>query len=425
MPIAPRGCLPCAAWFRLVAGMISSRMVSIVLIAALLAGVALPVVAQQRIAAVRPDNNALANAGFNELYNEEYAASIRDFERLQAQYPLDPFPSNYLVAALLFKELSRIGALDTETYSGNNFLTAKPKKPLDMAVQKRIFDLIARVESQCNARLQKNPNDTDALYSRGVARGFRSTYMGMAEKSWPAGIRSSLAARRDHERVLEIDPNYVDAKMTVGIHNYIVGSMGWAGRAAVALVGVTGNKQKGLQYLRQVSRSHGPSSNDATMALALFLRREQLYPEALELVRGISREYPKNFLLAVEYAHLLNAAGHGREAIAEYRAIIERGRAGKFSIYHPEMAAWGLGVSLRGQREYQQAAEAFGQVSACRDVDPALSDRALVAAGEMYDALGRRDLAVADYRRAMSGGRDGDAVSAARRHLRHPYQFSE
>ena len=129
-----------------------------------------------------------------------------------------------------------------------------------------------------------NPKDTDALYARGVARGFRSMYMGMAEKSWISAVRSAMAARRDHERVLELDPSYVDAKMTVGIHNYIIGSLNWAGRAAVALVGVTGNKQKGLDYLREVSRSHGTSSEDATLALSLFLRREQRYSEALELV---------------------------------------------------------------------------------------------------------------------------------------------
>ncbi len=261
--------------------------------------------------------------------------------------------------------------------------------------------------------------------ARGVARGFRATYMGMAEKSWLAAIRSALAARRDHERVLELDPGYVDAKMTVGIHNYIIGSLNWAGRAAVALVGVTGNRQKGLEYLREVSRSHGTSSNDAALALSLFLRREQRYPEALELVGRVSREYPRNFLLVIEYAHLLNAAGHGREAIAQYRLVLEKGRQGKYSTFQPELAAWGLGVSLRGQREFEQAASAFDLVTTCSDADPALIDRANVAAGEMYDALGRREQAVAHYRRAIAAGRDGEYLAAARKHLRHPYQCSD
>lgn len=377
------------------------------------------------VAAVNPGNNALAARGFNELYNMDYDLAIRDFTKLRSEYPNDPFPANYLLAAEIFKELNRIGALDTETYSGDSFLNSKARRPLDMAAQKRIFELIATVEGLCDARLKKNPNDTEALYARGVARGFRATYMGMAQKAWISAIRAAMAARRDHERVLEIDPSYLDAKMSVGIHNYIIGSLNWAGRAAVALVGVTGNKQKGLNYLREVSRSHGTSSNDAAMALSLFLRREQLYPEALELVSRVSREYPRNFLLAVEYAHLLNAAGHGRQAIAQYRIVLENGRAGKYSTFQPEVAAWGLGISLRGQHEFQQAAEAFNLATTCKDVEPTLLDRALVASGEMYDTIGRRSDAVARYKRVTAAGRDGDAATMARRHLRRPYHFSQ
>jgi len=380
---------------------------------------------QSQGAPVRRGTNALAARGFGELYNMDYDLALRDFTTLQSQHPNDPFPLNYLLAAELFKELNRIGALDTETYSGESFLTSKPRRPLDPTVQKRIFDLAAHVESLCNARLQANPRDTDALYARGVARGFRSMYMGMAEKSWLSAVRSALAARRDHERVLELDPSYVDAKMTVGIHNYIIGSLNWAGRAAVALVGVTGNKQKGLDYLREVSRSHGTSSEDATLALSLFLRREQRYSEALELVSRISSEYPRNFLFAVEYAHLLNAAGHGREAIAQYRLALEKGRAGKFSTFQPEMAAWGLAVSLRGQREFEQAAKYFDEVAGISGIEGSLTDRANVSAGEMYDAQGHREQAVARYRLVIAAGRDGDSQSAAHRHLRHPYQAKE
>lgn len=403
-----------------------NRCIALVVLAALCLFVGGSVCSAQGMpTAIRPTNNELAARGFNELYNGDYDPAIRDFTELRNQYPNDPFTSNYLLAAELFKELFRIGALDTESYSSENFLTAKPRHPLDMAAQKRIFDLIARVESLCNARLQKNPNDTDALYARGVARGFRCTYMGMAEKSWLSAIRSALAARRDHERVLEIDPSYLDAKMTVGIHNYIIGSLNWPTRAAVALIGVTGNRQKGLDYLREVSRSHGTSSNDAAMALSLFLRREQRYDEALQLVGRLSREYPRNFLLAVEHAHLLNAAGHGPEAIAEYQQVLERGSEGKYSGFQPETADWGLGVSLRGQREFEQAAQAFDQVAKVGDADPLLIDRATVAAGEMYDTLGRRDEALARYRWVIAAGRDGEYAAAAHKHLHHPYRFVE
>lgn len=404
----------------------SQNRIAVVLLAAVYLCTCAPASARQAVApTVRPSNNALAARGFNELYNMDYNPAIRDLSKLQSEYPGDPFASNYLLAAEVFKELNRIGALDTETYSSESFLTSKARRPLDMAAQKRIFNLIAHVESLCDARLQKNPEDTDALYARGVARGFRSTYIGMAQKSWLPAIRAALAARRDHERVLELDPAYVDAKMTVGLHNYLIGSLNWAGRAAVALVGVTGNRKKGLAYLREVSRSHGTSANDAALALSLFLRREERYQEALDLVGRVSHEYPRNFLLAVEYAHLLSAAGHGREAVMQYRLALENGREKKFSTFQPELAAWGLGVTLRGQHEFEQSASAFDLVTTCDDVEPSLIDRATVAAGEMYDTLGRRDLAIAHYRRAIATGRDGESISAARKYLRHPYRFTE
>ena len=292
-------------------------------------------------------------------------------------------------------------------------------------MRKEIFALIARVDSQCNARLARNPDDVDALYARGVARGFRAAYMGMAEKSWLAAIRSAMGARRDHERVLELDPSYVDAKMTVGIHNYIIGSLNWPTRMAVALVGATGNRQKGLEYLREVSRADVTSSADASMALALFLRREQRYAEALELVRGLAHRYPRNFLLAVEYGNLLNASGHGREAIAQYRRVLEKGREGKYSSFHPERAAWGLGISLRGQREFEQAAGAFDEVAGIGGADPALISRARLAAGEMYDTVGEREKALERYHLVIRDALDDNQAKTAHKLLRHPYHYVE
>jgi DNA-binding phage protein len=43
----------------------------------------------------------------------------------------------------------------------------------------------------------------------------------------------------------------------------------------------------------------------------------------------------------------------------------------------------------------------------------------------MYDTLGRREQAIARYRKAITSDQDGEYLAAARKHLRHPYQFSE
>lgn len=374
--------------------------------------------------AVSPGKNAIAKRGFDHFYSMEYDKAIREFEQLGKEFPDNPVANNYLLAAVMFKEMYRIGALDTESYANDSFLDIKAKRPIDPDVSKRVGELLDRSESLCNARLQKNPNDIDALYARGVERGLRSTFMGMGEKAWLAAVRSALAARRDHERVLQLDPNFVDAKMSVGIHNYIIGSLNWFYRSMVALAGVSGNRQKGLDYLRQVADANGVASMDARIALALFLRREQKYAEALTVVKSMMDAYPKNYLAAIEFAHLESAAGRGADAIASYRRILENYKEGKYPLGDPQAAAFGLGVSLRGQRRFDEAAEAFGLVKTFPQADRKLSIRSDLAAGEMYDTLQKRDLAVAKYKEVLAGdGGSSAEAQLARKHLNKPYHY--
>lgn len=368
-----------------------------------------------------PDQNPLAKRGFEHFYNLEYDRAIREFEALVKQNPEDPSANNYLLTGVLFKELYRIGALDTETYANDSFLDLRAKKPPDPEVSKRITELIDRSESLCNARLAKNPNDLEALYARGVARGMRSTYMGMGQKAWLSAAKSALAARRDHEKVLQLDPTYVDAKMSVGIHNYIIGSLNWFYRSLIAVTGVTGNRQKGLQYLREVADAKCQASMDAKIALALFLRREQKYPEALAVVKSMMDAYPKNYLAAAEYAHLLNASGKGPEAIAAYRHVLQGCKEGKFPVCEPQTVAYGLGISLRGQRKFDEAAEAFSQAASFPEIDKKFLQRSDLAAGQMYDTIQKRDVALKKYNEVLLTDRSTPEAQLAKKYVDKPY----
>lgn len=364
-----------------------------------------------------------ARRGFDAFYNMDYDKAIKDFESLQKEHFEDPFVTNYLLSSVLFKELFRIGALDTESYASDNFLDKKARRPVDPQVKQRILDLATLALQQSERELATDPNDVEALYARGVTRGLRCTYMGMAEKAWLGAIKAALAARRDHDRVLELDPNYVDAKTVVGIHNYVIGSLSWPMKVGASLIGVSGNKKKGLEYLRESSKANALSSIDAKIALAMFLRREQKYSEALELVRGMLAAYPHNFLFAVEFANLQNAAGHGPEAIQTYRGILDTYKQKKYSNAQPELAAFGLGISLRGQRRFEEAAEAFDMVNGFSNVEKDLLARSELAAGEMYDTVQKRDAALKKYQDVMNLDGGGSNADLARRHIKQPYRY--
>lgn len=369
----------------------------------------------------RPDD-ADTRAGFDHFYNLEYDQAIRCFEAAVKAHPGDPFAVNHLLSGEMFRELYRIGALDTELYARNGFLNSK-QFPIDPKAKQEIQSLMEQSLQLSEARLKKNPNDIDALYARGVTRGLRATYIGLIDKAWFAALRSAVGARRDHERVLELNPNYTDAKMTVGIHNYVIASVSWPVKVAASVVGLSGNKQKGIQYLYDAGNAGGETSVDSKIALSLFLRREQRYPEALKLVGGLVDDFPRNFLFRLEDANLLNAAGHGPDAIAAFRKIIADDNAGIFAQGQTrmEMVHYGLAEALRGQHQYGNAAQEYDIVAGSPRIDPDLRQRAQLGAGEMYDLMQKRDQAVKRYEALLAMDKSSDHADLARHHLKQPY----
>jgi len=369
----------------------------------------------------RSTNDANTRKGFDSFYSLEYDKSIRAFEAALQAHPDDPFAVNHLLSAVIFKELYRIGALDTEAYATDNFLNKKYLQPLDPKVHDRVNQLSVQSIQLSDARLSQNPKDVNALYARGVAKGLRSTYMGLGEHAWFAALRNALGARHDHERVLELDPNYVDAKNLLGIHLYVIGSLDWPAKVAASMVGVTGNKQKGLEYLREVAAHGTPEvAWDSKIALALFLRREQHYAEALQLVGGMYQAFPRNFLIATEYAHLLNAAGHGPQAVATYQKIVAGCRSNAFTVCRIEIPAYGLGEAMKGQRDFQGAEEAY-ELAAKSAVEPGFAQRATLKAGEMYDAMHKRDAAVEKYKAVIAANSDSESAELARHYMKQAY----
>ena len=370
----------------------------------------------------RYTNDLNTRKGFDYFNNLEYDKANKEFEAALKAHPDDPYAINHLLAGVIFQELYRIGALDTESYASDSFINRKNLQPLDPKVQEQIRQLGDQALALEQAQLDQNPNNVDALYARGVTRGLRATYMAMGQHAWISALRGVVGARHDHERVLELDPNYVNAKNVVGMHLYIVGSLSFPVKMAAAMTGITGSKQKGLDYLRDVSAHGTPDvATDAKISLALFLRREQKYTEAIQVVGQLQQEYPKNFLVAAEYAHLLNAAGHGQAAIAAYRKVVDGCRSNLFAVCRLAVPAYGLGEALRGQREYEQAAQAY-ELAAASSPDGEFRQRAMLAEGQMYDVLQKRDTALAKYRAVVAENSGSGPADMARQYMKQAYR---
>jgi tetratricopeptide (TPR) repeat protein len=311
--------------------------------------------------------------------------------------------------------------MNTGEYSSDSFI-GQAHRPADPKVKQQMKDLVTRAETLEERSLKINAGDVNALYARGVTRAQFSLYTALVERAWISALRNAVGARRDHERVLELDPNYADAKLVVGANSYVVGCLPWSVKAAVSLVGLSGSKEKGLEFLRQVAAADGENSVDAKVVLALFLRREHRYDEARALMHDLAAVYPGNYLFPLEEANLLRASGRVPEAAAAYRTVWQNGRAGRYGDLRYEICAWGLGELLRSQKDFAGAAAAYELVSQARDPDPETLQKANLAAGEMYDLLQKRDLAVRKYEIVLAENASAPPAEQARRHIKDPYK---
>lgn len=377
-----------------------------------------PPIAGPKLSQLDPDTKS----GLTHLYNLEYDQAIADFEKTYKSHPDDPFAVNHLLQAVLLKELYRLNALDTTLYADNGFLTGKPL-PGDPKVKARLQALTEQALALAEARIKTNPKDVDALYARGVTRGLKLSYVAIVEKSFFAALRNATASRNDHEKVLELDPAYTDAKLVVGLHNYIIGSLPLAAKILIGIVGITGSKQKGLTYLEEVGKTNGDTSVDARVTLSLFLRREARYDDALKVQRTLIQQYPRNFLFALEEANLLKDAGRGEESMKVYTRILEAGKSGAFADPHLERAAFGLAEVEKGYRHPEAAIEHYRQALAFPDLEPDVKIRALLGVAMMCDVLGRRNEALRDYQAVVALDPDSSHAALARKYIKEPFRY--
>ena len=405
-----------------------SRYMQFGLLVVILSAVALPVFATVK-APNGTDTDPLnlapeVQAAYQHFYDLDYANAQTRFEKIAAEHPTDPMAVDYLLNNSVFRELYRLDLLDTTLYVEDGFLSGKHPVTENMQATRHIQVFYQRAVELSNRRLAANPNDADALFARGFATSLETIYIGMVEKKYIAALHMASASRKDDDAVLKLDPDYVDCYLIVGVHDYVLGSLTLPLKVLAGLVGIHGSKSKGIKDLEWVGRDGIINSVSARTSLAIFLRREAQYPKAITVIDGLARQYPHNFLFALEQANLLKDSGQGMRAIAAYQALLRLATApgGYYPDPHLEMAYYGLGEAARGQRHIEQAASAYESATTQPTASSLMKRRAHLAAGEMLDLLGRRAQAKQQYDAVLALGTDSDQAERAAKLETSPYR---
>ncbi|MBY0374622.1 MAG: hypothetical protein K2Q23_11550, partial [Bryobacteraceae bacterium] len=138
-------------------------------------------------------NNSKA---YDHFYNLDYDRAL---ELLETDSAADAHHQNHLAYAVLYRALYRGGALDSSLATATGSFLRRPKVPMPPEDQKRFQSILERSIAISKDRLAKNPKDSEALYTLGVAHVHRANYEIFVNRSWRAALRDGTEARRLHQ----------------------------------------------------------------------------------------------------------------------------------------------------------------------------------------------------------------------------------
>jgi tetratricopeptide (TPR) repeat protein len=377
---------------------------------------------------------SLRQSGVEALYNLDYEKARKEFSEIARLYPDHPAGSHLLAAGIWIRNLYQSRRLQASLYNSESFYTKGDDKVDPKIIEE--FRLLTRQAKQLSqARLKKNAKDIEALDFLASTEGLKAAFEEAVERRHLAALRDGSDAVDHHREVLKLDPNFIDAGITVGLYDYVVGSLPLPIKLMAGVAGFRGSKKRGLAMLERVAKEGKWSRDDAKTLLIVLYSRERRYAEAVTVARDLSSKYPRNYLFRLEMADALvaqaavdrkagnaDAATKGeREAFATFEELL-RDRNQKPLSQALDLIHFKYGEVLFIAGQDDRAAREFLAVTKIERAEPTLVTMAYLYAARAFDVAGRREEALAQYKQVLTRPDIYDAHDEARKGLRQPYK---
>ncbi|HZS55252.1 MAG TPA: tRNA epoxyqueuosine(34) reductase QueG [Bryobacteraceae bacterium] len=367
----------------------------------------------------------LGNPGFVDFYNNRFDEALAYFEEQVKVHPDDPDQYNHIAQAILYREMFRDGALESELVSGSNPFLRRPKMEMPVASKEHFAAAIAEAEKLSETRLDCNPQDVLALYALGVSHGLQANYLFLVDKAWSAALREATAARKADERIVQIDPTFVDAHLILGLNAYVVGSLPFYLRAVGFLGGFHGDKQGGIRQLEEVRQKGVVNRYDAEVLLAAIYRREHQAGKAIPLLEDLASRFPGNYLFPLEMVQMYSDLGRKDDALrvlAQADRLRTEGAPG-YRTLAPEKLAYLKGNLLFWYGDLDPALADLKEVTQSADeLDLNTAVMAWLRLGQVYDMRGNHEDAVKAYRQATRVAPNSGPATEAKSYIANPYK---
>ena len=391
--------------------------------------------AQQTTKTPEPSSqlDTLRGQGYEALYNLDYEGARRRFAEITRLFPDHPAGPQSIAATVWLQQLNQSWRLKASLY--NNEAYAENKEKIDPKLLSEFRDATRQAKALSEARLKKTPSDLEALYFLGAAEGLESAFAAGVERRFMAALRSGSRSVDRHREVLKRAPDYRDAELTIGLYNYVVGSLPLAVKIVAGTMGVKGSKKRGLETLERVAKEGKWAKDVARVLLVDLYKREKRWNDAATVATELSSRYPRNYLFKLQIADALaeqiahtrqkpittTTIGSEQQRVFDIFEELLRDRAsnaaGAADVIHYR---YGEALLVAGQNE--RALKEFLAVTR-RSSEMGLASIARLRAAHALDIAGKRREALVEYRAVLTAPNVYNSHDQAKRGLREPYKL--
>ena len=392
-------------------------------------------------AADRVALDGLRVQGYEALYSLDYETANRTFKEMVRLFPDHPAGPQCLAATLWVQELNRSRQRQASLYSNESFYSGDEKSDPQLVKQ---FHIWTRTATQlAEARLKRNPRDLEALYFLGVTEGLRAVFAAAVERKYTSALTHGSRAVDRHREVLKLDPNFHDAELSIGMYEFIVGSLPLPVKIMASIGGVRGSKKRGLETLERVAREGHWARGIARLLLIDLYKREKRWTEALAAAREMAAKYPRNYLFKLQAADALvaraatlrrtkgatieAASADQEEAFRIFDSLLEdrtKTQSGSRTIAD-DLVHFRYGEVLLMAGQHQRAIEEFRAAAGQTGGEPGLITMARLRAAQSMDLAGKRREAMTEYNAVLERPKFQRSYEEARRGLREPYRLND
>src|ERR1041384_8090953 len=167
--------------------------------------------------------DTLRAEGYEALYNLDYETARNRFQKMVELSPDNPAGPQCMASSLWLQQLNQSWELKSTLYSTGAYTEGKAQVDRKQADEFRKG--VRRAKQLAQARLRKDPHDVEALYFLGAPEGVEASGAAAGERKFMAAVRPGNASVYPLREVLRLAPNFHAAERSIGLMNYIVGSL--------------------------------------------------------------------------------------------------------------------------------------------------------------------------------------------------------